>query len=145
MSKLEIAKKFADLLESKDVQGLQVLLADQFIAKGAARELNKPQALQYLEIFFSAFPDHTFNFTDFHEQEGVIHCIGEEVGSHTGILDLKPLGIPVKLPPTGRSFKLPKTTYTFRVEGNLVRFYGEEAVEGGGLAGILAQLGIKLL
>ena len=144
MSNLEVAKRFADLLESGDVKGLQALLADDFKAKGATRELTKQQALGYLQIFFTAFPDHRFGFSDFEEKGDLIQCTGQETGTHQGFLDLKPLGMPVSLPPTGKSFKLPKSTYTFRVAGDKVTFYGEEVVQGGGLAGILAQLGVKL-
>ena len=144
MSNLEVAKKFADLLESKDVQGVQALLADDFRAKGATIELTKQQTLGYLQIFFTAFPDHRFGFADFEEKEGVIYCTGQETGNHKGVLDLKPLGMPLSLPPTGKSFKLPKSVFTFRVAGDTVSYFSEEAGKGGGLAGILEQLGVKL-
>ncbi|MBI5963208.1 MAG: hypothetical protein HY863_07025 [Chloroflexi bacterium] len=68
MSNLEVAKRAADLLESRDVKGLQVLLADDFRAKGGTLELAKQKALGYLQIFFTAFPDHSFGFTDFDEK-----------------------------------------------------------------------------
>ena len=144
MSNLEVVKRFANLLESGNVKGLQALLADDFRAKGATRELTKQQALGYLQIFFTAFPDHSFGFADFEEKGDLINCAGQETGTHKGILDLNPFGIPISLPPTGKSFKLPKSIYTFRVAGDKVTFYGEEAVQGGGLAGILEQLGVKL-
>ena len=144
MSNLEVAKRFANLLESGDVKGLQALLADDFQAKGGTRELTKQQALGYLQIFFAAFPDHSFGFADFEEKGDLVNCTGQETGTHKGILDLNPFGIPISLPPTGKSFKLPKSIYTFRVAGDKVTFYGEEAVQGGGLAGILEQLGVKL-
>jgi len=144
MSNLEVAKRFADQLETGDLKGLQPLLADDFKAKGATRELNKQQALGYLQIFFTAFPDHRFGFTDFEEKGELIQCTGQETGTHQGALDLNPLGMPVSLSPTGKSFKLPKGMYTFRVAEDKVNFYGEEAMQGGGLAGILEQLGVKL-
>ena len=144
MSNLEIAKRFADLLESRDVKGLQALLTDDFRAKGGVRELTKQQALGYLQMFFTAFPDVRFGFVDFEEKEDLIQCTSQETGTHLGVLDLKPFGMPVSLPPTGKSFKLPKSINTFRVAGDKVTFYGEEAVKGGGLAGILDQLGVKL-
>jgi predicted ester cyclase len=144
MSNFEVAKRFADLFESGDLKGLQALMADDFRAKGATRELTKQQALGYLQIFFTAFPDHRINFTDFEEEGDLICCTGQETGTHKGILDLKPLGMPVSLPPTGKSFKLPKSVYSFRVAGDKVTYYSEEAVKGGGLAGILEQLGVKL-
>jgi len=143
MSNLEVAKRFADLLEAGELKGLQTLLAEDFRAKGATRELTKQQALGYLQIFFTAFPDHRFGFTDFEEKGDLIQCIGQETGTHTGVLDLNPFGMPISLPPTGKSFTLPKYVFTFRVAGDKVTFYGEEAVQGGGLAGILEQLGVK--
>ena len=144
MSTLEVAKRFADLLESGDVKGLQVLLSDDFRAKGARAELTKQQALGYLQIFFAAFPDHRFGFADFEEKGNLVNCTGQETGTHKGVLDLNPFGMPISLPPTGKFFKLPKSIYAFRVVGDKVTFYGEEAVQGGGLAGILEQLGVKL-
>jgi hypothetical protein len=144
MSNLEVAKCFADLLESGDVKGLQTLLTDDFRAKGATRELTKQQALGYLQIFFTAFPDHNFGFTGFEEKGDWVYCTGQETGTHQGVLDLNPFGMPISMPPTGKSFKLPKSTFTFRVAGDKVAYYGEEAVKGGGLAGILEQLGVEL-
>jgi SnoaL-like polyketide cyclase len=144
MSHLEAATKFASLLESRDLKGLQVFLADDFRAIGATRELTKQQTLGYLQIFFTAFPDHHFGFADFEEKWDSIDCTAEETGTHTGVLDLNPLGIPVSLPPTGKSFRLPKSIYIFHVTGDKVTYYSEEALQGGGLAGILEQLGVKL-
>jgi hypothetical protein len=144
MSNLEVAKRFADLLEAGDVKGLQPLLADDFRAKGATRELTKQQALGYLQIFFTAFPDHRFGFTDFEEKGDWVHCTGQETGTHKGALDLNPFGVPISLPPTGKSFQLPKSVYSFRVAGDKVMDYTEESVQGGGLAGILEQLGVKI-
>ncbi len=144
MSNLETAKRFANLLESGDVKGLQALLADDFQAKGATRELTKQQALGYLQTLFAAFPDFRFGFTDFGEEGDLIYCAGQETGTHKGVLDLTHFGIPISLPPTGKSFKMPKSRYTFRVAEDKITFYGEEAVQGGGLEGILAQLGVKL-
>ena len=141
MSNLDVAKRFANMLESGDVKLLQASMADDFRAKGATRELTKQQALGYLQMFFTAFPDHRFNFADFEQKGELITCTGQEKGTHMGILDLNPLGMPVSLPPTGKSFKLPKSVFTFRVAGDKVIYYSEEEVKGGGLAGILEQLG----
>lgn len=144
MNNLEVAKRAADLLESRDLTGFQAMLADDFRAKGTTLELTKQQSLGALKIFFTAFPDHRFGFAGFEEKGDLIYCTGQETGTHKGILDLNPLGMPVLLPPTGKSFKLPKSVFTFRVVGDKVTYYGEEAVKGGGLAGILDQLGVKL-
>lgn len=144
MSNLEVAKRFADLLETGDLIRLPSMLADDFKAKGPTRELTKGQALGYLQLFFAAFPDHRFGFTDFEEKGDWVHCTGQETGTHKGVLDLNPFGMPVALPPTGKTFQLPKSVYSFRVAGDKIAEYIEEAVPGGGFAGILEQLGVKL-
>lgn len=144
MSNLETAKRAAGALESRDLKGLQALLSEDFKAKGQTLELTKQQALGYLQLPFTAFPDHRFSFTDFEEKGDSIDCTGHETGTHQGVLDLNPLGVPVSLPPTGKSFQLPKIVYTFRVAGDQVTYFGEEVVQGGGLTGILSQLGVKL-
>jgi hypothetical protein len=94
--------------------------------------------------FCVAFPDLRFNFTDFEERGYLIHCTGQETGTHQGVLDLKPFWMPITLPPTRKSFKLPKSVYILQVAGDKVTFYGEEATQGGGLAGILEKLGVKI-
>lgn len=144
MSNLDVAKRFADLLETGDLEGLQPLLADDFKAKGPTRELTKGQALGYLQLFFAAFPDHRFGFADFEEKGDWVHCAGQETGTHKGVLDLNPFGMPISLPPTGKSFQLPKSAYSFHVTGDKITEYIEEGVPGGGFAGILEQLGVKL-
>lgn len=144
MSNLEIARRMAQLLEAKDLKGLQASLADDFRAKGGTVELSKPQVLGYLQIFFTAFPDHHFGFADFEEQGDLVRCTTQETGTHTGVLDLTPMGMPVSLPPTGKSFQLPKSVFTFGIVGDQVMYFSEEAVKGGGMAGILEQLGVKL-
>ena len=52
--------------------------------------------------------------------------------------------MPVSLPPTGKTFELPESVYTIRVVDDKVVYFSEKVVEGGGLAGILSQLGVKL-
>jgi len=144
MSNLEVAKRAADLLESRDLKGLQVLLAEDFRAKGGTLELTRQQTLGYLQFFFTAIPDHSFGFADFEEIGELIFCTGHETGTHNGVLDLKPFSMPISVSPTGKSFKLPKSVFTFRAANDKLIYFGEEAAEGGGLAGILAQLGVKL-
>lgn len=144
MSNPEVAKRVVDLLESRDIKMLQVFLADDFKAKGGTFELTKQQTLGFLKILFTAFPDHSFGFADFEEKGDLIYCTAHEAGTHQGVLDLNPLGMPISLPPTGKSFKLPKSVFTFRTANDKLIYFGEESAEGGGLAGILAQLGVKL-
>lgn len=144
MDALDTAKKAADLLDCRDLAGLQKLMADGFTAKGPAQMLNKAQTLGYLQLFFTAFPDHHFNFTGFKLEGNLVHCSGQETGTHLGTFDLKPLGKPITLPPTGKTFSLPKSRFSFGMVDGMLTSFTEEPIKGGGLAGILEQLGVKL-
>ena len=98
----------------------------------------------YLQLLFTAFPDHSFGLADYEEEGELIHCTTHESGTHQGVLDLKAFGLAVSLPPTNKSFRLPSGTLTIRVTDGKIAYFGEEAAEGGGLAGILDQLGVRL-
>jgi SnoaL-like domain len=144
MTNLEVATRFSEFLERRDVAGLQALLADDFAAQGPTMEINKQQTVAYLQILFTAVPDYRFGLTNFQEEGELVRCTTHESGTQLGVLDLKGLGMPVSLPPTGKSFQLPSSTLTIRVVNGKIAYFGEDAVPGGGLAGMLEQLGVRL-
>ena len=144
MSNIEIAERCAGLLEAKDLNGLEDILADNFTTEGPTTDLNKQQTISYLKTLFTAFPDMNFGFTDFEEKQYLVTCDIHQKGTHTGILDLAPFGLPVSLPSTGKAFDLPAGGFVFGVENKKIIFFSEGVREGGGLTGILAQLGVKL-
>jgi hypothetical protein len=102
--------------------------------------LGKQQAIGFLRVLFTAFPDHSFGFSELKIDAGEGVCTGVESGTHRGVLDLTSFGLPVCLAPTGRLVRLPPSKFTFQVEGDEVTAFAEEVGEGGGLAGILAHL-----
>jgi predicted ester cyclase len=140
---IDVARRAADALESRDLELLAALLADEFKATGPSLELSKEQTLAYLQVLFTAFPQHSFGFAEFEEEGDHIRCFGHEKGTHDGLLDLTAVGMPLSVPPTGRSFQLPRSEFLFRVVGDKITGFTEEVEPGGGLAGILSQLGVK--
>jgi len=144
MSNIDIVKKFAELLETRNLDALQAILADDCKAKGTAKELNKQQIIGYIQMLFTAFPDFSFGLTGFEEKGEFVTCISHEKGTHAGVLDLNQYGIPVSLPPTGKAIALPESTYTFRLADGKITYFSEEIKKGGGLVGALAQLGVEL-
>jgi hypothetical protein len=144
VSELDVVKSFMGLIESKDLQGLEDILADDFSAKGPTMQLNKGQGVAYFNLLFTAFPDISYGVPEYEQKGDLIFCTIHEKGTHTGTLDLKPFGMPVTLAPTGKRFALPEGKLVFRVEGDKISSLSEQAVVGGGLAGVLAQLGVKI-
>ena len=144
MNNLETVKMFTESLETKNMDVLQAMLADDFTAKGTTVDLSKQQIVSYLTMLFTAFPDMSFGINNFEETGDLIYCDTHKKGTHSGILDLNPFGIRFSLSSTGKTFTLPRSRYTFRVMNGKITYLSEEEAEGGGLAGLLAQLGVKL-
>ena len=63
MSNLETAKRTADILGSRALEGLQTLLADDFRAKGAILELTKQQILDNQSVWYVLDTVHTILYT----------------------------------------------------------------------------------
>ncbi len=140
----ETIQAFLRALESGEVDNLADLLSDDFTAAGPTVELDKQQTLSYIRVIYAAFPDFAFNFGDIEEEGNSIWVSGQEAGTHTGTLDLNSFGIPVTLPPTGKAFSLPASTWEFAASGGKITRMQEHITEGGGMRGILAQLGVNL-
>ena len=75
MSNIETTKRFANLIETKDLNGLKDILADDFTAKGPSVNLNKQQTAGYLKVLFTAFPDMSFGLSDFEEKGTKSHAL----------------------------------------------------------------------
>jgi predicted ester cyclase len=89
----------------------------------------------------AAFSDFKFNETLVEEGADMVICTQHITGTHTGTLALP--GLP-PVPATGKKVAMPeeKQVFTFR-DGKFARAHSDP-VPGGGVMGILAQLGVKL-
>ncbi len=73
----------------------------------------------------------------------VVKISAELKGTHSGVLDLSPLGLGMT-PATNKSFATPLEHGKVTVKGDKVTSWFVEPIEGGGLMGILGQLGIAV-
>lgn len=145
MNNLDLTKKFLMLLDEKDLQSAAKFLADDAQIIGPTTEITKDQFTSYLSALLSSFPDFRFNSSSLIEKDdGTVVCTTQETGTHQGDLDLNPFGISVSLPATGKTFSLPETTMDFTFRDGKIIMLKEAHVEGGGLKGILAQLGVDM-
>jgi predicted ester cyclase len=140
---IDVAKRFTDALEARDLDLAGAMMADEFKAIGPSLHLTKPQTMAYLQRLFTAFPDYSFNFEGLEQAGDHVHCYAHERGTHLGTLDLNTFGMPLVVAATGKSFHLPKSAFTFQADCEKVTSFKEEVQQGGGLAGMLAQLGVK--
>ena len=89
----------------------------------------------------AAFPDIDYRMRLLEVDGDTVRVSSQLSGTHSGALDLTPLGMGV-IEATGKSFSLPEETSTASLEGGQLRELKATPTEGGGLMGILAQLGV---
>jgi len=144
MNAEEITRKLFTAIESGDMDTAASYLSDDFVFSGPVPEpISGEQWLGLQRLLQAAFPDWSFNLTNVQVTGNVARTTHQITGTHTGDLDLSPMGMPV-VPATGKSVKLP-------VEHSDVTFEGDKAVRlhadvsaGGGVPGILQQLGVEM-
>jgi len=119
-------------------------LSEDFLLEGPTPEpINLDQWLGLHQIIRVGMPDFSFNISDVQVRGDVATVTMQIAGTHTGTLDLSPLGLPT-VPATGKRVRLP-------VEHPRITFNGDEIVSaymevppGGGVMGMLEQLGVDL-
>ena len=89
-----------------------------------------------------AFSDFSFNLRDAQQVGDAAQVTLQLSGTHSSELDLSALDMP-NVPTTGKSFELPPESTTVTIEGEKITSIRVAAVEGGGVMGILSQLGVE--
>jgi len=144
MSAEDIVKAGIAALEAGDMRKLEELTADDMVFTGPTPQpLGKREYIGFQSALKAAMPDWKFNARDYKTSGDQVTAAIEITGTHTQELRLPIPGIP-PVPATGRKLKLPTQTGTFTVkDGKITRV--EIAVQpGGGVDGILAQLGVSM-
>ncbi len=142
MSAADRAQAAMKAWEVNDANTLASYLADDFVCKGPLPQpLNKEQYIGYMKAMMTAMPDWSFNAHILHEQGDTVLFVTQITGTHTGDLSLPELPI---IPPTGKKIALPNEHMEYTVNGDTITAITTDQQSGGGLAGILAQLGMQL-
>ncbi len=118
------------------------LLTDDFTFSGpVADSLSGPEWLGMHRMINEALPDFSFNMTDWHlDSHNRVVGQAKLTGTHTGTLNLTPMGVPL-LPASGTEIDVdPCEAYVTLRDGKI------EAIEmiddsSAGIRGMLSQLG----
>ena len=144
MTALEMARMLFQSIEAKDTTAAAKLLTDDFTFSGPVPQpISGREWLAMQQSLSVAFPDWKFNASDLKEEGGKVRGAVRITGTHKGGLDLTSLGMP-SIPATGKSVKLPREEITLTVSNGKFTSLNTPATEGGGVMGILSQLGVKL-
>jgi predicted ester cyclase len=144
MDDVGLTREFFRLIEAKDTASASKLISGDFVFSGPVPEpIDGPAYLDMQDKLAVAFPDWSFNMSDVHQHGDVVHATVQITGTHNGDLDLAPLGMPV-IPPTGKSVELPREEVTVRCENGKITAVINDPVPGGGVQGVLGQIGVKI-
>ena len=144
-SNIETVRNTLKYAEQGNIEAMGDQMADDFAFTGATpRPMNKEQFLEVMRAIITAIPDWRFNITNVSGAGDNVRMVNRITGKNTGTFNYPPMGIN-SVPPTGKSIALPQETADMVVRDGKIVAYIVTPVQGGGLMGILTQLGIKVL
>lgn len=144
MNRTEIARTVMEAAARGDAATAKSHLSNDFVLTGPTPEpLNAEQWLGLHQLINVGMPDFSFNISDVQEKGDTVTLTMQITGTHQGTLDLSPMGLPV-IPATGIRVKLPveKPQITFR--GDKIIGAHLDIPPGGGVIGLLSQLGVQM-
>ena len=144
MSGIDIVKAGLAATEAGDFKKLGSMLTDDMVFAGPVPEpVGKREFLGLQSMLVEAMPDWKFHATDFKENGNVVSVMLQVSGTQTRELNLPMPGFP-KLPATGKHVSLPKEATTFTVKDGKISRLDVTPTPGGGVMGILSQLGVPM-
>jgi len=131
-------------MEAKDMKTLGTYFADDFKFTGATPEpMNRQQFIDLMQALTTAMPDWKFNESDISETGDTVRMTLRITGKNTGIVNLPQLGIS-SAPATGKKVALPPEKIEVVIKNGKIASFNVTSPRGGGVPGIMTQLGIKM-
>lgn len=143
MSKKETAEAFLSKMNNLDIPGAAQFCTDDFTYSGPfPNPMSIAEWTQSAKPFQKAFPDWSFNAKYEREEDQIVHISVQVTGTHTGDLDMSAMDMGV-VPATGKTIAMPATNGRLTFWGDKIASLNFDIVEGAGIPGILAQLGVS--
>ena len=143
MEPQEVAEAFVSAFNAGNYDESAAYLSEDFTFSGPVPEpIGAQEWIGMAKAMKAGIPDLDFHMHTSGADGNVVNTGSQLTGTHSADLDLSPLGLGV-ISATGKSFETPHETGSLTVEGDKIAAYHVEVAEGGGLMGILAQLGVE--
>ena len=147
MNPREIVQALVDSVQRGDFEKAQSFLSNNYQFSGSIpKPLNRDIWMAINRNLKKAFPnlDYHFHLDGVDGLDGSVIRISSELkGTHRGTLDLSPLGLGAT-PATDKSFATPREHGRVTIKGDKVVSWVVDRIEGGGLMGVLGQLGLTV-
>lgn len=142
MSATETVNAFSEALEAHDFDKVASYLSDDFTLSGPTPQpVGKNEFIAIQSAFMRAFPDWSFNLSHLEEQGNKVLATVQITGTHKESLVVP--GTP-PIPATGKKVSLPQEHLEFTFKGDKIASLASDNVPGGGVPGLLAQIGVHL-
>ncbi len=141
----EIVKNLMNALEVNDRETAESFLADDFISSGwTPRPVDKNAFLNIISNLKEGIPGLIFNLHNVLEpSETTVTATIQVTGYQSDSFILPDLGTP-PIPQTANSVSLPAENVSFVFVDRLIKSMSVQHVQGGGIRGLLHQLGVDL-
>ncbi len=142
MSAKDTVEQLIKALEAQEWQTAATLLSDDFAEGGTlpGEAQSREDYLTAQKAIATAFPDWHYTVSDVQEQGNTVTLWLAGSGTHTGEL-VPPIPAMPAIPASGKLVTLPADHAEFMLKGGQITALRLETPLGGGLDGILEQIG----
>jgi predicted ester cyclase len=142
MSGIDIVKSALAAAEAGDYAKVSGMLTeDMQFAGPVPNPVGKKEFIGIQSAMVAGIPDWKFNAADYKEQGDKVTAVLQITGSQTRELRL-PLPGMQPIPASGKHVSLPREPVTFTIKDGKISRLESAVVPGGGVMGVLAQLGV---
>lgn len=141
MNQRDTVQALMNAIEQEEWAQAASYLTDDFVFSGAVPQpIGSAEWLGIHKAFAAAYSDFRLNYQFGAEEGERVHCTVQLSGKQTSELRIPMPGVPV-VPATGKTVSLPREAITVTFRAGKIADFHVDPVEGGGLPGMLKQLG----
>ena len=141
MSAIDTVRAFVTAIENNEKEGTVNPLADDFLFSGwTPKPLDKADFITTFAEIKSGIPSLMFNLHNLAEEGTTVTGSIQIAGYQSDSFSIPPLSLP-PIPQMARSVSLPVEDVEFEVADDKIVSWTVHHVEGGGVKGLLHQLG----
>ncbi len=144
MKPIEIVRTAVEALEKGDFEKAHRYLSENLRFSGPVPEpIGREEFEGVMRALLAGIPDWRFNGRDLREEGGKVKLTVSITGTNSR--ELPPVFPGLKsTPPTGRKVHLPEEHLEFTLKEDKIERIEADRVPGGGVLGVLKQLGVSL-
>jgi hypothetical protein len=144
MNDIDVVKAGLAASEAGQISKFAESLTDDMVFAGPVPQpIGKREFVGLMTALVAGIPDWKFNARDYKQVGDKVTAVFQITGTQTRELNLPMPGFQ-KFPASGKHVALPKEGITITIKNGKIARLESAVVPGGGVAGVLAQLGVPM-